>query len=64
MNNIDFSNYPLVLNVKDIQKIMSIGRRQAYELIHSEQFHTVRVGKSIKVAKQVFIDWLNGEKTA
>lgn len=52
--------YPDVLEVKDIQQILRIGRRQAYELIHSKQFHSVKIGKSIKISKQVFTEWLNG----
>ncbi|MGM0806472.1 MAG: helix-turn-helix domain-containing protein [Bacillota bacterium] len=53
--------YPEVLNVNDLQEILGIGRRQAYELIASEQFHTVRIGKRIKILKSVFINWLHGE---
>lgn len=54
--------YPEVLNVEDIQAILGIGRRQAYELVSSGQFHTVRVGKRIKIFKAVFIRWLQGEE--
>jgi excisionase family DNA binding protein len=53
-------DYPIILNVNDIQKILGIGRRQAYELVNSGQFHSVRVGKSIRILKDVFYNWLNG----
>jgi predicted DNA-binding transcriptional regulator AlpA len=59
MKNMD--QYPDVLNVDDIQEILGIGRRQAYELVSSGKFHTVRVGKRIKILKAVFISWLYGE---
>ncbi len=52
--------YPEVLNVDDIQQILGIGKRQAYELANSGQFHVVRVGRSIKILKNVFFKWLNG----
>lgn len=52
--------YPDVLNVEDIQKILGIGRRQAYELVSSGEFHTVRIGRRIKVFKAVFVSWLYG----
>ncbi|MCQ6277321.1 helix-turn-helix domain-containing protein [Bacillus sp. V3B] len=58
MKNID--QYPDVLNVDDIQEILGIGRRQAYELVSSGQFHSVRVGKRIKILKAVFVHWLYG----
>ena len=60
MKNIDM--YPDVLNVEDIREILGIGRRQAYELVSSGQFHTVRIGKRIKIFKAVFIRWLYGEE--
>lgn len=58
MNNFDL--LPSVLDVSHIQTILGIGRRQAYELVNSGQFHVVRAGKRIKVAKNVFVSWLTG----
>lgn len=51
---------PSVLDVTHVQNILGIGRRQAYELVNSGQFHVVRTGKRIKIAKNVFISWLTG----
>jgi len=48
------------LDVVDIQSILGIGRRQAYQLINSGQFHIVRIGKRIKVSRKVFFEWLYG----
>jgi excisionase family DNA binding protein len=53
-------SYPEVMQVSDIQQILGIGRRQAYELANSGQFHVVRVGKSIRIHREVFLTWLNG----
>jgi excisionase family DNA binding protein len=50
-----------VLNVKDIQEYLQIGRRQAYDLVNSGQFHSVRVGERIKISREVFFDWLHGK---
>jgi predicted DNA-binding transcriptional regulator AlpA len=58
MKNLE--QYPEVLNVSDVQKILGIGRRQAYELVSSRQFHTVRIGSRIKIFKNVFVNWLHG----
>ncbi|MEK4041591.1 helix-turn-helix domain-containing protein [Paenibacillus sp. FSL L8-0493] len=54
------SDYPSVLTAKEIQQILGIGERQTYELLNSGQFHIVRVGKMIKVSKDVFLKWLQG----
>lgn len=56
------NNYPAALDVSHIQSILGIGRRQAYELVNSGQFHVVHVGKRIKISREVFFNWLNGEK--
>ncbi|MEH6947573.1 helix-turn-helix domain-containing protein [Bacillus sp. JJ634] len=59
----NLKNYPEILDVKQIQEILNIGRTQAYQLIASNEFHTVRIGKRIKISKAVFIRWLDGEKS-
>lgn len=53
-------HYSTTLDVVDIQSILGIGRRQAYELVNSGQFHVVRIGKRIKISRDVFFNWLNG----
>jgi len=54
-------SYPDVLQVADIQQILGIGRRQAYELVNSGQFHVIRIGKSIRVTRDIFFNWMNGQ---
>jgi hypothetical protein len=56
------SDYPEVLNPKDIQEVLGIGRRQTYELLNQipPPFHIIRVGRSIKVSKVAFENWLIG----
>lgn len=58
MQTINYNDYPEVLNVSDIQSILDIGRKQAYELVHSGKFHVVKIGNRIKISKKVFINWL------
>lgn len=52
-----------ILTPEDIQSILGIGRSKAYDLVNSGQFHTVRIGRLIKVSRQVFESWLNGNDT-
>lgn len=54
------NEYPSVLTPKDIQHFLGIGERQVYELLNKNQFHTVRVGRMIKVSKDVFLKWIEG----
>lgn len=51
---------PPVLEVSHIQKFLNIGKNQAYDLCNSGQFHVVKVGRSIKISRDVFVNWLNG----
>jgi hypothetical protein len=56
----DRTELPPVLDVKHLQQILGIGRVQAYDLANSGQFHVVRIGKRIKISREVFINWLEG----
>jgi predicted DNA-binding transcriptional regulator AlpA len=49
-----------VLDVSDVQTILGIGRKQAYALVNSDAFHTVKIGTRIKVPKAGFEKWLHG----
>ena len=51
-----------VLDVDDIKSFLGIGRSQAYELVNSGAFHVVRIGKRIKISRNTFLNWFNGEQ--
>ena len=55
-----FENYPDVLDVSHVQEILRIGRKQAYELVHSQEFHVTKIGRRIKISKNVLINWIEG----
>ncbi|OPA80238.1 DNA-binding protein [Paenibacillus selenitireducens] len=52
---------PEVLKVRHIKEFLSIGKDQAYELVHSGVFHCVRVGKRILVPREGFLNWYDGK---
>jgi excisionase family DNA binding protein len=53
-------NYNEILTPKDIKNILGIGQSQAYELIHSGQFQVIKIGRSYRILKSVFVEWLKG----
>lgn len=53
-------DYPDILNVSDIQQLLGIGRKQAYELVHSGEFNVTRIGTRIKVSKKNLLNWIEG----
>ena len=53
-----FRDYPDVLEVKDLQSMLGIGRHQVYGLITSGQIDGVKLGKTYKVPKIGVIEYL------
>lgn len=60
-----FTNFKDVVKVKDLQKMLGIGRNLAYELISTNQIKSIKSGNLILIPKQNVIDYLNkGDKNA
>jgi hypothetical protein len=59
MNN-NLNELPEILDVSHIQRYLGVGRVQAYQLCDGKSFHVVKVGRRIKIARQVFENWLKG----
>lgn len=47
-----------LLTVEEIQKVFSCGRRQAYELVNSEGFPNLRIGRKILVPEDELTVWI------
>lgn len=45
--------------VNEITSILNISKKSAYRLVQQESFHSVRVGRMIRVSKFSFDKWLN-----
>ena len=56
-----FTNFTDVVKVKDLQKMLGIGRNTAYELIATNKIKSVKSGNLILIPKQSVIDFLNNE---
>lgn len=54
-----FTNFADVVKVKDLQKMLGIGRNTAYELIATNKIKNVKSGNLILIPKQSVIDFLN-----
>ncbi len=49
---------PMALKADDIAQILGISRANAYTLMHSENFPTLRIGKRMMVPKDKFLAWM------
>jgi predicted DNA-binding transcriptional regulator AlpA len=52
----------VMLDVRDIMVVANIGRSNAYELMKSGQFEVKKIGNKFLVHKDIFENWLKGEK--
>jgi len=52
----------LCYDMKTLQEVIPIGRNNLYNLVHSEGFPRISVGKRIIIPKKALEDWL--EKAA
>ncbi|WP_456265314.1 MULTISPECIES: helix-turn-helix domain-containing protein [unclassified Bacillus (in: firmicutes)] len=49
-----------VLEVKDIQNFMGIGKRQAYDLVKKGFFPAHKIGTVYPIPAKAFFNWFNG----
>ena len=61
--NIMFENYPDVVEVDDLRKMLGgISRRLAYRLLAEQEIKSVKVGRADKIPKVCVIEYLMGEE--
>jgi len=57
-NKTSYDQLPIMLNANTIAQTLGISRAGAYELMHSDGFPTLRIGKRMMVSKEHFIEWI------
>lgn len=50
---------PISLNADDVSVILGLSRGGAYNLIHSEGFPQIKVGKRYIIPKAKFLEWID-----
>jgi predicted DNA-binding transcriptional regulator AlpA len=59
---VSYTNYdqlPLALNADDVAQVLGVSRAQAYNLMRSEGFPTLKIGKRMTVPKHKLIEWID-----
>lgn len=49
---------PDMITIPELVKFLRISRAAGYELARSANFPAIRIGKSVRVPKKLFIEWL------
>lgn len=55
---------PLALSAEDVAQVLGISRSNAYTLMHSKGFPTIKIGKRMTVPKDRLIEWIDKQMTA
>ena len=55
-----FIDYPDIVTVEQITRMLGIGKSAAYALLQSDQIRHVRVGRKYIISKQAVIDFVSG----
>jgi len=58
-NFVCLEQVPLVLQVKDLQKILSISHNTAYALIRSGEIRSIRIGRKYIIPKDAVVQYLS-----
>ena len=53
----------IIYDTKMLQEILGCGRRQAYDLMKSPTFPSIRIGSKYIVEKNAFLQWLKANET-
>jgi len=53
-----YDDLPLMLSVPDVAKVLGISRAGAYELAHSKEFPSMKIGNRIIIPRDKFLIWI------
>lgn len=53
-----YEELPLMLSVIQVAEVLGISKTSAYELVHSDSFPSITIGKRLIVPKDKFIEWI------
>ena len=53
------SGEPVVLSPMDVARILGISKNTAYEMVHSKDFPSFKVGKQYRIRLDHFMAWMD-----
>ncbi|MBQ7050864.1 MAG: helix-turn-helix domain-containing protein [Firmicutes bacterium] len=57
-NFTSYDQLPLALSAEDVSQVLGISRANAYALMHSKGFPTLKIGKRMTVPKDKLMEWM------
>ena len=56
--NCELTELPITLRVEDLIPLLGIGRNTAYRLVRSGEIRSIKIGRQIRIPRQVLLDYL------
>ena len=56
-----YEDLPIILNANQVASVLGISRSNAYALMHTDGFPTLRIGKRLLVTKEKLRSWIEGQ---
>ena len=53
-----YDQLPLALSAEEVSQVLGISRANAYALMHSKGFPTLKIGKRMTIPKDKPIEWM------
>ena len=53
-----FPEYPDVVSINQLRKMLGISRHLAYDLVTTQKIHSLRIGNSFKIPKVCVVDYI------
>lgn len=54
---------PITLCADEVAQVLGISRANAYTLMHSQNFPTIKIGKRMVVPKDKLLEWMEAQTT-
>ncbi len=62
ITNLMFKDYPDIVGVKELQKMLGIKRTKAYEILNNNSIKSIKIGREYKISKVNVALYIMGEK--
>ena len=59
-----YDDLPLMLSVPEVASALGISRAGAYDLVRSDGFPVIRIGKRVVIPKENLVEWINKQLPA
>jgi len=54
----DVKELPAILSVEQMRQLLGVSRPKAYELVHTQGFPVVRLGRAIRIPREALMEWI------